>query len=103
MTHFYPAEKNIPLTSQEIEYDLKVADFVKNCPCSWCGKKSTARIRTSESKKTIDADSITVIASCDNHHLDLAEIANIMFGNAPEKFFPIKTWTISREQWENTK
>ena len=103
MSHFYGNQSKDEFTLQEIEYDLKVAEFVKNCPCSWCGKKSTARIRTSESKKTIDADSITVIASCDNHHLDLAEIANIMNGNAPEKFFPIKTWTISREQWENTK
>jgi len=41
------------------------ADKLRGCPCNWCTKKSTARIR----RYNIDADlrQVNVITACDKH------------------------------------
>ena len=93
------------LSIEEIEYDLKVGEFVKDCPCSFCGRKSTARIRISNSPKTFTATYVKVIGSCDKHHSELKKLVTIC-----DEFPPchlqnhlesnVKMFTVTRDEWE---
>ncbi|MCA9813425.1 MAG: hypothetical protein KC483_11295 [Nitrosarchaeum sp.] len=53
---------------------LSDAKIVKNSPCSFCGKKSTARIRLYNDMDADKATKLEVIGSCDIHHKNLGEI-----------------------------
>ena len=92
----------IGFTNEGIEYDLKVSEFVKNCPCSFCGRKSTARVRSSDSPKTFTATYVTVIASCDDHHSELKKYINPEGEKSELLYFDpnIKMFKITRDEWE---